>query len=298
MSRLAFFRPLMLSLVAAGAIGLAACGSGSPPPSGSGSGSGSGAQDLQTRAELGCEAVAGPLDALQTPLSNTLAAGLSNLPGTVSVAGDLVTLVIDTLDLVDSLAAAAGTLNPGAASTDTAALQPVLDQALCTTAAVGEALIALTLDVTTPLADIPQLNALINTVIALQTQLLTTVNQLSSGGTVPAVALVLQQVTNTLGGVLASPLGLTSLPGGQALAAVLAPVSGLLIEVSGSMSALAEGDEQTFVDDLLGSVSHLVENLAAGLGPLGVVLTTVVNALAPVVNLLDTLLTNVLGLLV
>lgn len=293
MSRPMSLRPLMLGLLAASTLGLAACGSGSSPPSSSDT-----PPDIQSRAELGCVAVAGPLDALQNPLSTTLTSGLQNLPDTVAVSGELVTLVVDTLDLVDSLAQAAGTLNPNATNPDAALLEPVLDQLLCTTAAVGETLLSLTLDVTTPLADRLELNGLLDTVVALQTTLQTALGQLTDGGTVPALAQVLQQVTNTLGGVLASPLGLTTLPGGQALAGVLDPVSSLLIEVSGSMSALADGDEELFVDDLLGAVSHLVGNLAANLGPLGVVLTTVVNALAPVINLLDTLLTNLLGLVV
>lgn len=288
-------RPFMLGLLAAGTLGLAACGSGSPPSSASGSDT---PPDIQTRAELGCVAIAGPLDALQNPLSATLTSGLQNIPDTVSVAGELVTLVIDSLDLVDSLAQAASTLNPNATNPDAALLEPVLDQALCTTAAVGETLLSLTLAATTPVADRLELNGLLNTVVALQTTLQSALGQLSNGGSVPALALVLQQVTNTLGGVLASPLGLTTLPGGQVLGMVLQPVSALLIEISGSMSALADGNEQLFVQDLLGSVTNLVDSLAAGLGPLGVVLTSVNNALAPVLGLLETLLTTVLGLVV
>lgn len=296
MSPLQSLRPFVIGAITAAVLGLTACGSGSPPASDSAANETP--PDIQTRAELGCIAVAGPLDTLQTPLSSALSSSLQNLPDTVAVVGELVTLVVDTLDLVDALAQAAGTLNPNASSSDTAALEPVLDQALCTTAAVGETLLALTLDVTTPLADRLELIGLLDTVVALQTTLQSAIGQIANGGTVPALALVLQQVTNTLGSVLQSPLGLTMLPGGQALAGVLQPVSALLIEVSGSMSSLAEGDEQMFVDDLLGAVSHLVDNLAANLGPLGVVLTTAVNALAPVINLLDTLLTNLLGLVV
>lgn len=292
MSPFISLRPFVLGLVAAGSLGLTACGSGSSPSSDSSS---STAPDIQTRTELGCVAVAGPLDALQNPLSTTLASGLQNLPDTVAVAGELVTLVVGTLDLVDSLAQAAGTLNPNATNPDAALLEPVLDQALCTVAAAGETLLALSLDVTTPLADRLALNGQLNTVVALQTTLQTALGQIADGGAVPAVALLLQQVTNTLGGVLASPLGLTTLPGGEALAGVLQPVSALLIEVSGSMSALADGNEALFVDDLLGAVSHLVENLAGNLGPLGVVLAPVVSALAPVLGLLDTLLANLLG---
>lgn len=294
MSRLFSFRPLMLGLLAAGSMGLAACGSGSPPSSDASDAP----PDITTRAELGCVAVAGPLDALQTPLSNTLASGLQRLPETVAIADELVTLVINTLDLVDSLAQAAGTLNPNATNPDTALLAPVLDQALCTTAAVGETVLSITLAATTPAADRLELNGLLDTVVALQATLQNALGQLSSGGTVPAVALLLQQVTNTLGNVLASPLGLTTLPGGQVLGAVLQPVSALLVELSGAMSALAGGDEQLFVQDLLGSVTNLVDTLAGNLGPLGVVLTTAVHALTPAIGLLETLLGTLLGNLI
>ena len=284
----------MLGLVAAGSLGLSACGSSSSPTPDSLTAP----PHIQTRAELGCVGIAGPLDVLQIPLSNTLVSGLQSLPDTVAVAGELATLVVDTLDLVDSIAQAAGTLSPDSTNPDAALLSPVLDQTLCTVAAVGEVLLELSLDVTTPLADRVALNGLLNSIVALQSTLQTALGQIAAGGSVPAAALVLQQVTNTLGGIVASPLGLTTLPGGEALGTVLQPVSFLLLEVSSSLSALADGNATLFVDDLLGAVSHLVESLAANLGPLGVALTPVVNLLVPVLTLVDNLLTAVLDILV
>jgi len=296
MSLLASGRPLLVCLVTAVTLGLAGCSGGS-----SSTGSGSGFDTpptIQTRAQLGCVPVAGPLDTLQTPLSTALTSGLQNLPAAGGVVNQLVTLVVGSLDLVDALVAGVGGLNPKNSQNpqNAAVLKPVLDQALCTTAAAGELLLGVTLDVTTPLADRIKLNGLLNTVVALQLQLQKALGDLANGGAVPAVALLLQQVTNTLGSVLASPLGLTTLPGGQVLGAVLQPVSTLLIEVSGSLTDLAAGNNRAFVSGLLGAVTDLVDGLAAKLGPLGVVLTTVVSALTPVLNLVGNLLAGLLGI--
>lgn len=288
-------RHIGTTLLVAAVITLAACGSGAS--SGSATGNSTSPPDIQTRAELRCAGVSGPLDMLQIPLSNALTSQLSGQANMATIS-DLGTLVVETLDLVDAVAQAAGTLNPDATGQSAALLEPVVDQLLCTTAAVGETLLELSLAATTPLAQRNELNGLLDIIVDLQGQLTDALRSLGNGGTVPAVANVVQQVTNTLGSVLASPLGLGTLPGGAAIVGVLNPLSTLLLEVSHSMTALSAGDEALFVDELLGSVTHLVESLAASLGPLGVALTAVLNLLTPVLAIVGSLLTGLLGLVV
>ncbi|MDE1010234.1 MAG: hypothetical protein OSB38_31700, partial [Paraburkholderia fungorum] len=145
--------PLILGLVAATGIGLTACSSGSNSDSSSGSPGSSASATLQTQADLGCTPVAGPLDPLQNVLSSTLTSGLQGLPDTGAIAGKLVTLVDSALDLVDSIAQTARALNPKATGANPALLTAVLNQALCTTAAAGETLLALTITGTASVAD-------------------------------------------------------------------------------------------------------------------------------------------------
>lgn len=285
-------RPLAVSAVLAATLGLSACGSGD-----SASGDSAAAPpNIQTRAELGCAGVAGPLDGLQTPLANSLTSGLSGQPAVAATAAELTSLVNDALDLVDATANGAGSLQALGSGGDPQLVAPVLDQLLCVTAAAGEILLSVTVAASTPVADRIALNGLLDTIVDLQAQLSTALGQIAAGGTVGPVAGILQQVTNTLSGVLSSPLGLTSLPGGGVLAGVLAPASDLLFDVSGSFGLLQGGDEQGFADALLGSVTQLVDGLAANLGPLGVVLTPVLNLLSPVLNLLSQLLGGLLGI--
>lgn len=281
-------RPLAVSAVLAATLGLSACGSGDSsaeplPP------------DIQTRAELGCAGVAGPLDGLQTTLASSLTSGLSGQPAVAATTAQLTALVSDVLDLVDATANGAGSLQALGSGGDPQLVAPVLDQLLCVTAAAGEVLLSVTIAASTPVADRVELNGLLDTIVDLQAQLSTALGQIAAGGAVGPVAGILQQVTNTLSGVLSSPLGLTSLPGGGVVAGILAPASDLLFDVSGSFGLLQGGDEQGFADALLGSVTHLVDGLVASLGPLGVVLTPALNLLAPVVALLTQLLEGLLG---
>lgn len=295
MTRLSLLRPIGISLLAATTVVLAACGSSSS--SDPASGGSSLPPDIQTRAELNCHGVDGPLDVLQTPLAEALTSGLGGQNAIAETVSGLGILVVDALDLVDAIAQTAATLSPGGTGDSAALLEPVVGALLCTTAAVGESVLELTLSATTPLAQRIELLGLLDIVVDLQKQLLDTVIVIGNGGTVPAVAGILEEVTHTLGVALGSPLGLDSLPGGPTIIGVLDPVSVLLLEVSHSLGTLGGGDEALFVDELLGAVSHLVDSLAATLGPLGVVLTTVVGLLAPVVSILDNLLTGLLGLL-
>lgn len=285
-------RTFTISAVFAATLGLSACGSGSD----SSGDSSSAPPDIQTRADLGCAGVAGTLDGLQTTLANSLTSGLSGQPAVAATTAQLTALVNDVLDLVDATAGGAASLQALSSGGDPQLVAPVLDQLLCVTAAAGEILLSVTLAATTPVADRVELNGLLDTVVALQSTLSTALGQIAAGGAVGPVAGILQQVTNTLSGVLSSPLGLTSLPGGGVLAGVLAPVSDLLFDVSGSFAPLQGGDEQGFADALLGSVTHLVEGLVASLGPLGVILTPVLNLLSPVVALLSQLLGGLLGI--
>lgn len=285
-------RTFAVSAVFAATLGLSACGSGD---SSSGD-SASAPPDIQTRAELGCAGIAGPLDGLQTTLANSLTSGLAGQPALAATTTQLTSLVNDVLDLVDATADGAGSLQALSSGGDPQLVAPVLDQLLCVTAAAGEVLLSVTLAASTPVADRVALNGLLDTVVDLQSTLSTALGQIAAGGAVAPVAGILQQVTNTLSGVLSSPLGLTSLPGGGVLAGVLAPASDLLFDVSASFALLQGGDEQGFADALLGSVTHLVDGLAANLGPLGVVLTPVLNLLDTVVALLSQLLGGLLGL--
>lgn len=284
-------RTFAISAVFAATLGLSACGSGSD----SSGDSSSAPPDIQTRAELGCAGVAGPLDGLQTTLASSLTSGLSGQPALAATTDQLTALVNDVLDLVDATADGAGSLQALSSGGDPQLVAPVLDQLLCVTAGAGEVLLSVTVAASTPVADRVELNGLLDTVVDLQSTLSTALGQIAAGGAVGPIAGILQQVTNTLSGVLSSPLGLTSLPGGGVLAGVLAPASDLLFDVSGSFGLLQGGDEQGFADALLGSVTHLVDGLAASLGPLGVVLTPVLNLLSPAVALLSQLLAGLLG---
>lgn len=286
-------RPLAASAALAAMLGLSACDAG-----GGNTGGGGAAlpPDIQTRAEIGCAGVAGPLDGLQSSLGNSLTSGLSDQPPIAATTAQLTALINDLLDLVDATADGAGSLQALGSGGDPQLLTPVLDQLLCVTAAVGEVLTSVTLAASTPVLERIALNGQLNIILDLQTQIEMTLTQLAEGGAVGPVAGILQQVTNLLAGVLTNPLGFTSLPSDGILASVLAPAADLLMDISGSFALLQGGDEQGFAEALLGSVTHLVEGLVANLGPLGVVLNPVLNLLSPVLNLLSQLLGGLLGI--
>ena len=286
-------RPLAASAVFAAMLGLSACDAGSGNTGGGGAAL---PPDIQTRAEIGCAGVAGPLDGLQSSLGNSLTSALSDQPPVAATTAQLTALINDLLDLVDATADGAGSLQALGSGGDPQLLTPVLDQLLCVTAAVGEVLTSVTLAASTPVLERIALNGQLNIIVDLQAQISTALTQIAEGGAVGPVAGILQQVTNLLAGVLTNPLGFTSLPSDGILASVLAPAADLLMDISGSFALLQGGDEQGFAEALLGSVTHLVEGLVANLGPLGVVLNPVLNLLSPVLNLLSQLLGGLLGI--
>lgn len=288
-------RPLAASAALAAMLGLSACDAGSGNTGGGGA---TLPPDIQTRAEIGCAGVAGPLDGLQSSLGNALTSGLGDQPAVAATSAQITALINDLLDLVDAIADGAGSLQAlGSDDGDPALITPVLNQLLCVTAAVGEVLTSVTLAATTPVIERIALNGQLNIILDLQAQISTALSQIAEGGAVGPVAGILQQVTNLLAGVLTNPLGFTNLPSDGLLAGVLAPAADLLMDISWSFALLQGGDEQGFAEALLGSVTNLVEGLVANLGPLGVVLNPVLNLLSPVVNLLSQLLGGLLDIL-
>ena len=289
-------RPLAASAALAAMLGLSACDAGSGNVGGGGGTTLP--PDIQTRAEIGCAGVAGPLDGLQSSLGNALTSGLGDQPAVAATSAQIPALINDLLDLVDAIADGAGSLQAlGSDDGDPALITPVLNQLLCVTAAVGEVLTSVTLAATTPVIERIALNGQLNIILDLQAQISTALSQIAEGGAVGPVAGILQQVTNLLAGVLTNPLGFTNLPSDGVLAGVLAPAADLLMDISWSFALLQGGDEQGFAEALLGSVTNLVEGLVANLGPLGVVLNPVLNLLSPVVNLLSQLLGGLLDIL-
>ena len=288
-------RPLAASAALAAMLGLSACDAGSGNVGGGGGTTLP--PDIQTRAEIGCAGVAGPLDGLQSSLGNALTSGLGDQPAVAATSAQITALINDLLDLVDATADGAGSLQALGSGGDPALITPVLNQLLCVTAAVGEVLTSVTLAASTPVIERIALNGQLNLILDLQAQISTALTQIAEGGgAVEPVAGILQQVTNLLAGVLTNPLGFTNLPSDGVLAGVLAPAADLLLDISGSFALLQGGDEQGFAEALLGSVTNLVEGLVANLGPLGVVLNPVLNLLSPVLNLLSQLLGGLLGI--
>ena len=285
-------RPLAASAALAAMLGLSACDAGSGNVGGGGGTTLP--PDIQTRAEIGCAGVAGPLDGLQSSLGNALTSGLGDQPAVAATSAQITALINDLLDLVDATADGAGSLQALGSGGDPALITPVLNQLLCVTAAVGEVLTSVTLAASTPVIERIALNGQLNLILDLQAQISTALTQIAEA--VEPVAGILQQVTNLLAGVLTNPLGFTNLPSDGVLAGVLAPAADLLLDISGSFALLQGGDEQGFAEALLGSVTNLVEGLVANLGPLGVVLNPVLNLLSPVLNLLSQLLGGLLGI--
>lgn len=248
-------------------------------------------------AEIGCTGASGPLDNLQTGLADRLNTGLTDLPDGAAYAGQLASLVIQALDLVDALATGAGSLAALRSGGDPSLVAPVYHELLCVTAAVAEVVLSASLDATTPLAEQEVLQGLLGTLVELQQVLLLGSQALPSVLDPAQVAEDLGYVTQTLAGVVASLANVLSvLPGGVG-DALLMPVAALLLDVAASLNALGSGDTQAFAQLLIDSVTHLLDALAEGLGPLGIILDAVSALLAPVLDALAALLGGLLGIL-
>ena len=203
-------RPLAASAALAAMLGLSACDAGSGNTGGGGA---TLPPDIQTRAEIGCAGVAGPLDGLQSSLGNALTSGLADQPAVAATSAQITALINDLLDLVDATADGAGSLQALGSGGDPALITPVLNQLLCVTAAVGEVLTSVTLAASTPVIERIALNGQLNLILDLQAQISTALTQIAEGGgAVEPVAGILQQVTNLLAGVLTNPLGFTNRP--------------------------------------------------------------------------------------
>lgn len=270
---------------------LAACG---------GSSSGDAEPSSETplyRAEIGCTGTSGPLDNLQAQLAVVLNTGLAEQPDSTAYAGQLASLVVETLDLVDALAAGAASLAALPSGGDPSLLAPVYHELLCVTAGVAELVLSVSVDATTPLAEQQVLQGLLGTLVELQQVLLLGSQALPSALDTGELVEDLGYVVQTLAGVVTSLANTTSvLPGGLG-DAVLMPVAVLLLDVTASLNALGTGDTQAFANLLIGSVTHLLDALAEQLGPLGIVLDAVSALLAPALNVLATLLAGLLGIL-
>lgn len=95
--------------------------------------------------------------------------------------------------------------------------------------------------------------------------------ELGATGALPIVATLLPDITATLTGVIDGTPDLGQLPpDSQLAAAVLAPVDGLFLDLSGAFASLADGGNRSFADQLLGSINKLPTRLSDGLGPPGV----------------------------
>ncbi|MDM4771503.1 hypothetical protein [Solimonas sp. SE-A11] len=247
-------------------------------------------------AEIGCTGASGPLDNLQTGLADRLNKELADQPGGAAYAGQLASLVTQALDLVDALATGAGSLAALRSGGDPSLLAPVYHELLCVTAAVAELVLSASLGATTPLAEQQVLQGLLGTLVELQKILLLGSQALPSVLDPGQIAEDLGYVTQTLAGVVASLANtLSVLPGGLG-DAVLMPVAGLLLDVTASLNALGSGDTQAFAQLLIDSVTHLLEALADGLGPLGIFLDAVIALLAPVLRALAAQLGGLLGI--
>ena len=69
----------------------------------------------------------------------------------------------------------------------------------------------------------------------------------------------------------------------------------LLLDVTASLNALGDGDRQAFTHGLMDSVTHLLDELSANLGPLALVLTPSSTILGFVLDGLAILLGCLLG---
>lgn len=285
-------KPFLGGIILSCCAALAACGGSSSNDAASRS-----AETPLFAADIGCTGTNGPLDNLQTGLADRLDAGLAEQPGGAAYAGQLASLVVQSLDLVDALASGAGSLAALPNGGDPSLVAPVYHELLCVTAAVAEVAVSASLDVTTPLAEQAALEDLLGLIVELQQVLLLGTAALPSALDPGRVAADIGYVVQTLAGGVASLANVFSvLPGGVG-DAVLMPVAGLLLDVTGSLNALNSGDTQASGQLLLGSVTNLVDSLADGLGPLGIALGPVNALLAPGLNTLADLLSGLLGIL-
>lgn len=269
-------RPFCASVVVAAAIGLSACGGGSS------GGSEAGVPDVtptpKTRSELGCNGVDGQLDSLQAALSDKLT-GLNGQPLPLVSQEALTALINDALDLLDATAETLALTAAAGSSNDPGALTPVVNQLLCVTGAVGEVLVSVTNAATTPLADKLPLIGRLTEIIALQEGLLEILASFNNVGTIAFVADLLKDTTSSIADIVEQALEVTSVGNGEVVVGVLQPVTQLLRDLSSSFRELELGQENRFANKLVDSVTDLVHGLADNLGPLGVVLTTVLDNL-------------------
>lgn len=289
-------RPFCASVVFAAALGLSACGGGSS------GGSEVGAPEVtptpKTRAELGCQGVDGQLDSLQATLADRLETGLDGQTLVLVSGEELTALINDVLDLLDataetlSLAAAAGSSN------DPGTLTPVVNQLLCVTGAVGEVLVSVTSSATTPLADKLPLITRLTEIVALQDGLLELLAGFNNTGTIAFVAALLKDTTLSIAEIVDQALGVGSVGGGVVVSGVLHPVAQLLHDLSASFRELELGNENRFATKLVNSVTDLVEGLADNLGPLGVVLTTVLENLEVTLTAVKELIAGLVDVLI
>ncbi|MDT0496181.1 hypothetical protein RM530_02215 [Algiphilus sp. W345] len=284
-----FLGALVLSCCSA----LAACGSDSSSAESEPASS----ETPMSRADLGCTGASGPLDSLQASLADRLYTGLAAVPGGTADPAALTALVTDVLDLVDALAAGAGSLAAVRNGGDPSLAAPVYHQLLCVTAGLGELVLSASLAATTPLTELPVLHELLDTLVTVQNSLLLGVRNLPNVANPEQLATDLGYATQTLAGVVAGLATSASILPGGAASAVLMPVSVLLLDITAAFNALGNGDTQAFAQLLLDSVPHLVEGLAQSLGPIGIVLTGVIGLLSPVLDALAGLVGGLLGIL-
>ncbi len=284
-------KPLLGGVILSCCAALAACGDSSSTDAESSAGT------PLYRAEIGCTGASGPLDNLQTRLTDSLNTGSADLPDSAAYAGQLASLVVEALDLVDALASGAGSLAALRSGGDPSLVAPVYHELLCVTAAVAELVLSVSVDATTPLAEQQALQGLLGTLVELQQVLLLGSQALPTELDPGQIAVSLGYVTQTLAGVVASLAATTSvLPGGLG-DAVLMPVAGLLLDVTAALNALGAGDTQAFAHLLIDAVTQLLDALAEQLGPLGIVLDAVSTLLAPALDALAALLGGLLGIL-
>lgn len=287
-------KPLIGTAVLACCAGLSACGGSSSNSNGSGT---SATESAMTRDEIGgCTAVAGPLDTFQEPLAERLVTGLADLPVGATSASLLASLVVEVLDLVDSLALSAGSLATLPSGGDPSLIPPVYHQLLCVTGSVVE-LILSPLVVPQTLADQEALQGLLGEVAHLQQALMLGSQTIPDILSLDRVFEDLGFVTQTLSGVVANLAGITGALPGDIGGSILMPVATLLYDVTAALNVLSDGDTQAFAHGLTDSVTHLLDGLAANLGPLGIVLTPLSTVLGFVLDGLATLLGGLLGIL-
>ncbi|WP_370305103.1 hypothetical protein [Sinimarinibacterium flocculans] len=288
----ASLKPFLGGVILSCCAALAACGGSSSSEAESTS-----SETPLYSAEIGCTGASGPLDNLQTRLADGLSTELAGQPGGAAYAGQLTSLVVQALDLVDALAVGAASLAAVRSGGDPSLVAPVYHELLCVTAAVAELVLSASLEVTTPLAERQVLQGLLGTLVELQQVLLLGSQALPSALEPGQLAEDLGYVTQTLAGVVASLANTTSvLPGGLG-DAVLMPVAGLLLDVTASLNALGAGDTQAFAQLLIDSITHLLNALAERLGPLGIVVNAVSALFEPALDALAALLGALLGIL-